>query len=581
MNNITFEVNSAGNISPDNISLGRAGEHKFTKLNFNLDANLGTIDYYRIGFNDFYTVNLTPSNGVITYSVPQEVMKEGVVLIQLDGYKFDSNASAELIFKSSTIYACVERSIDTKRDLPTGSEVPIESAITTLNRLTESAQSLKTAVEAAAQSAKEDSESADTSAREANNSAIKAAQSALACAGAVSITAEAKDYRDDAEASRTFAEQAAYNADVSQEAASTAAASAKSDAESAKQDSEKAAACKTATDTALKECRAIKYNVAEKADGSVVDRNCSLSDNNIRYKNADTWQDGTLSVNGSSLAVKKTPCPFKFDDKRYRILIECEYTEDSSKTAPYLYLYLAPSKCIKKQLTLKYGYAYADIDVSKTLSINMEDVSVSISTGSSEIALTPNGNTIIYDYGNLIMDDIYTIFPKNFSPITELIPYEKWIPLKDSSGNDIGYEVELSKTLSGVYKIVFSEYIETPDGSNLPTFQFLKDGAVLVSKQTEAYGVYGEPGADVDFKDSTTFDKFRLMFAETDPIQYGFLPSFDGMLKFKPISMGALAGRATTLSGYGITDAYTKSQTDAAISDAVASAISSALNTEV
>ena len=46
-------------------------------------------------------------------------------------------------------------------------------------------------------------------------------------------------------------------------------------------------------------------------------------------------------------------------------------------------------------------------------------------------------------------------------------------------------------------------------------------------------------------------------------------------------SITGKANKATTLSGYGIGDAYTKSEVDAAIATAIASAITTTLNTEV
>ena len=63
--------------------------------------------------------------------------------------------------------------------------------------------------------------------------------------------------------------------------------------------------------------------------------------------------------------------------------------------------------------------------------------------------------------------------------------------------------------------------------------------------------------------------------SETDPIYMADKPSI--ALKSEIPDISDKADKATTLAGYGIADAYTKSEVDAAIS----SAITTTLNTEV
>ena len=103
-----------------------------------------------------------------------------------------------------------------------------------------------------------------------------------------------------------------------------------------------------------------------------------------------------------------------------------------------------------------------------------------------------------------------------------------------------------------------------PDGS---ITQEKIDAAVLAAKQDTI--------TDIDTIRSGAAKGATALQSESDPVYLADKPSL--ALKTEIPDVSGKADKATTLSGYGIGDAYTKSEVDAAI----ASAITTTLNTEV
>lgn len=594
-------------MSPSEIVLGREGEHNFTVLEVNLDPNLADVDYYRICFDDFYSVDLTAENGKITYTVPNSALKAGVVPLQIDGYKFSDGEDPIMIFKSTPVRAEVLRSIDSKRSLPEGASVPLESAVTLLKKLTDGASDLKNSVYSARDNASTYCENANTYAENAQTSANSA-----------------KLYAENAQRSyeqtlplanaAVNAEIFAANAKESENACSaycTAAKEYKTDAK----DSAAAAGlsenkCSASEINAKKYCeQSLEYSknaqnavhtVSDKADTELIERNFALSQNKIVYNKTGDWESGSeyISELKETCAYKRALCEYAFVDGKYRILFNCTHSEeDEQKVAPQLIFSVKNAnntytyKNYIVPLTVRWGYAYADIETVGFLNpLRERNIYLYITAQNDEIPLELNGSTVIYDY-KTYSDRLKNLLGKNISNITIPLLSENCVDETDESGNSIAMVFDCDVTLCGEYNVYLFDALQSIDGSEIPTMQFLCDGNVVASAKCYEYN--GDFAAYFDCENGVKAEKFRVLFAEEDPIILGFPQGFDGALLIQSVSVPEKANRAEVYTKNqtaeivnaqitaATADSATKEYVNATVETAIVSAITETLNKEV
>ncbi len=151
----TIEITVSQNeTAPNQISVGYNGEHKATDLLFKLsDAIAAGIDYFRVVMTQNRSKKLyAATDKTVSYSLPQCVLENPMLLIQLEGYKFQSDEPT-LVFKSGVITAKVERSLGYDPELPDAlisavdeTEAELEQLLTKCSTLKEELTPIETAI---------------------------------------------------------------------------------------------------------------------------------------------------------------------------------------------------------------------------------------------------------------------------------------------------------------------------------------------------------------------------------------------------------------------------------------------------
>ncbi len=117
MREITIKVD-LNTVSPQSITVGFNGEHKATNITFELSSEVMNLcAYYRVVMPKNLSRKLYAKDNKISYELPQTVLNESSLLIQLEGYRFDDTV-ATTIFKSGVITAKVEKSLWYDPELP-------------------------------------------------------------------------------------------------------------------------------------------------------------------------------------------------------------------------------------------------------------------------------------------------------------------------------------------------------------------------------------------------------------------------------------------------------------------------------
>ncbi len=232
MNNIIISVSDRGEVNPDSILLGHAGEHNVSSINFSVSEEIAnTVDYFRVDFGGLLTERLYPDeNGVIVCPITQSILTNGSTIVQLEGIKI-SAGKVLVLFKSDIIKATILYSVSCCREIPNDAYEPFESAVSELENLLENAQKYEGALENAERFASASQEAmngaveameiAENSARIVNSgkeACINASQTASEYGiKAVEFSGKAENFANQAESfankAETFANKA--EADVS------------------------------------------------------------------------------------------------------------------------------------------------------------------------------------------------------------------------------------------------------------------------------------------------------------------------------------------------------------------------------
>ena len=89
MKTINITADAAGNITADSRDAGYYGEHNALVLSITPGAYFDGCEYYRIIINGAYSEKLTPTENIITYTVPQSVLRPPAIRCQIAGYKLE------------------------------------------------------------------------------------------------------------------------------------------------------------------------------------------------------------------------------------------------------------------------------------------------------------------------------------------------------------------------------------------------------------------------------------------------------------------------------------------------------------
>lgn len=89
MKTINITVDAAGKATPDNHNAGYYGEHNALILSITPGAYFDGCEYYRIIINGACSDKLTPTNNIISYTVPQSALRPPAIRCQIAGYKLE------------------------------------------------------------------------------------------------------------------------------------------------------------------------------------------------------------------------------------------------------------------------------------------------------------------------------------------------------------------------------------------------------------------------------------------------------------------------------------------------------------
>lgn len=149
MRNINLTVSANGEVAPKELSCGHAGEHNVTTLNFAVNTSiLADVTYFRLLLGDYRTDRLYANNSTVSLTLPQCVMTEGNMFIQLEGYN-ESTGHINLIFKSDLILAKVLPSIDPLGEISDELHEGVDVATSQLKYYVEHSTELKDHIDSA------------------------------------------------------------------------------------------------------------------------------------------------------------------------------------------------------------------------------------------------------------------------------------------------------------------------------------------------------------------------------------------------------------------------------------------------
>ena len=190
---ITVEASGAVLIMNKKRLLGYSGEHNAAKLFIEFNelgsSLLGSAEYYRIAFNDYYSDALRLKDNQLVYSVPMEAMQPPSVHCQIIGYKTENNEPVMIakseVFGLEVRYSKVPEkkltgSTDVFERTLAGCEAALNGAIAAEEKAEEFAASASASCASALKSAEESSGSAETAAAKAYESSKNAETAASA-----------------------------------------------------------------------------------------------------------------------------------------------------------------------------------------------------------------------------------------------------------------------------------------------------------------------------------------------------------------------------------------------------------------
>ena len=127
MKTITITSDEKGTIVLSDSVLGVEGEHNSTQLQLVIPETVrNEVDFFRIWTDGQFSDKLTPneSTGVMTYSVPQFILKPPSVRLQIVGYKSDENI-LKLVWRSNVFRMQVTVSVDKVEFVPPAAYDPL------------------------------------------------------------------------------------------------------------------------------------------------------------------------------------------------------------------------------------------------------------------------------------------------------------------------------------------------------------------------------------------------------------------------------------------------------------------------
>lgn len=87
MKTINITIDAQGTATSDSDSAGYFGEHNSLTMKITVGTYFGGCEYYRMVIDGGYSDKLTPSDGIISYTVPQTALRPPAIRCQLAGYK--------------------------------------------------------------------------------------------------------------------------------------------------------------------------------------------------------------------------------------------------------------------------------------------------------------------------------------------------------------------------------------------------------------------------------------------------------------------------------------------------------------
>ena len=127
MKTITITSDEKGTIVLSDSVLGIEGEHNSTQLQLVIPETIrNEVDFFRLWTDGQFSDKLTPneSTGVITYSVPQYILKPPSVRLQIVGYKSDESI-LKLVWRSNVFRMQVTVSVDKVEFVPPAAYDPL------------------------------------------------------------------------------------------------------------------------------------------------------------------------------------------------------------------------------------------------------------------------------------------------------------------------------------------------------------------------------------------------------------------------------------------------------------------------
>lgn len=108
MKKISITVDGAGSVSPIGGSAGFYGEHLVTELEITLSGTFSeNCEYYKMNIDGYVSGRLTPTDGKISYTLPQSVLRPPAINCQVIGYKMVDDVPV-MVVRSSPFALTVE-----------------------------------------------------------------------------------------------------------------------------------------------------------------------------------------------------------------------------------------------------------------------------------------------------------------------------------------------------------------------------------------------------------------------------------------------------------------------------------------